>query len=223
MTDAQGQTQNRVDTNTLADWSLSIGEVVAPFGLLGECKARIDTDFPERFSRLKQVCLRDARGNARLMNILGARLHKTQILLKFEGVTTIDIAETLRNHVVQVRARDAVRLPRDEFYIHDLVGCEVVTRSGRVLGAITNVLRSGANDVYAIGTGKDEILLPAIKDVVREVDLTRRRIIVTPTPGLLPDESAEVVEANEVETEEIEFSPAASHEIAAEQGETEIT
>ncbi len=216
MTDVQKQIQKPADTNTLADWSLTIGEIVAPFGLLGECKVRIDTDFPERFSRLKHVCLRDARGNARLMNILGARLHKTQILLKFEGVTTIDTAETLRNHLVQVRARDAVRLPKDEFYIHDLVGCEVVTRSGRALGTITNVLRSGANDVYAIGTGKDEILLPAIKDVVREVDLTRRRIVVTPTPGLLPEEAAEVVE-----NEDTESGSAASADISIEQSEAE--
>ncbi len=168
-----------------------IGEIVAPFGLKGEMKVRLETDFPKRFAHLQQVCLRWPDGAARLADVEGARLHKGQILLTLRGVSSIDEAEPLRNVLVQVRGQDAVRLPANEFYIHDLVGSEVVTLEGRVLGRLTTILRGEANDVYVIGEGKNEILLPAVKEVVREVDVANRRITVAPTPGLLPDEVEE--------------------------------
>ena len=169
------------------DWDLTVGEVTAPFGRLGEVKVRLETDFPNRFSRLRQVCLRRPSGAADLFDIEGVRLHKGQALLKLRGVDSIDAADSLRGALVQIRRQEAVSLPANEFYIHDLIGCEVVTAEGRVLGKLTSVLKSSANDVFVIGQGKDEILLPAIKEVVREVDLAQRRILVTPTPGLLED------------------------------------
>lgn len=175
----------------LEDWNLTVGEIVAPFGLAGEVKVRLETDFPERFARLTQVCLRWPSGEARLMDVQGTRLHKGQILLKLRDVPTINEAETLRGALVQVRVQDAVRLPSNEYYIHDLLGCDVVTPEGRLFGKLTNILRSGANDVYVIGQGRDEILLPAVQDVVRAVDIVARRIVVTPTPGLLPREAEE--------------------------------
>ncbi|HLK58665.1 MAG TPA: ribosome maturation factor RimM [Chthonomonadaceae bacterium] len=173
-----------------AEWSLTIGEIVAPFGLAGEVKVRLETDFPDRFSRLKQIFLRDARGNGRLAEVESVRPHKGQILLKIRGIVSIEQAETLRNHRVQIRPQDAVRLPPNEFYIHDLLGCEVVTSKGQVLGPLTDVLRGTANDVYVVGQGKGEILLPVVSDVVQSVDLAARRIVVTPTPGLLPEDDA---------------------------------
>ena len=176
------------------DWSLTVGEIVAPFGRAGEVKVRLETDFPDRFGRLQQVCLRWPRGEARLLDVESARPHKGQILLKLRGISSINDAETLRDALVQVRAQEAVRLPANEFYIHDLLGCEVLTAEGRVLGPLTNVLRGAANDVYVIGQGKNEILLPVIQDVIREVDLARRRIVVTLTPGLLPGEAEEIRE-----------------------------
>lgn len=175
------------------EWNLTVGEIVSPFGRVGEVKVRLETDFPERFGRLAQVCLRWPDGASRLIAVEGARLHKGQILLKLRGIATIDDAETLRGALVQVRAEDAVRLPTNEFYIHEVLGFDVVTSEGRVLGPLTNVLRGGANDVLVIGHDrKNEILLPVIKDVVRELDRAQRRIVVTPTPGLLPGEAEEV-------------------------------
>jgi len=175
---------------SLEEWSLMVGEIVAPFGIKGEAKVRLSTDFPDRFSRLRQVCLRLPDGTMRLWDVEAARHHKEQVLLKLKGVNRIEDVEPLRNAQVLIRATEAVRLPANEYYIHDLLGCEVVTETGRVLGALTNVLRGDAivHDVYVIGEGKSEILLPAIKEIVRDVDLAQRRIVVTPTPGLLPEE-----------------------------------
>ena len=155
---------------------------------MGEVKVRLDTDFPDRFARLKQVCLRWPSGDARIVDVEKARLHKGQILLKIRGMESIDDAETLRNTLVQIKPDDAVRLPANEYYIHDLLGCEVVTVQGRLLGPLTSVLINPANDVYVVGQGKSEILLPAVRDVIVEVDLPNRRIVVQPSPGLLPEE-----------------------------------
>ena len=175
----------------LEDWNLTIGEIVAPFGLAGEMKVRLETDFPERFRKLKRVCLRFPDGHAEMADVEATRPHKTQILLRLQGVDSIEQAEALRNTFLQVRTQDAVRLPKDEFYIYDLLGCEVVTEDGRVFGKLMHIMRGGGNDVYVIGEGKSEVLLPAIKDVIRSVDLQQRRIVVSPTPGLLPDETEE--------------------------------
>ncbi len=176
---------------------MTVGEIVSPFGRVGEVKVRLETDFPDRFARLKQVCLRWPSGDTRIVDVDGARLHKKQILLKVRGIDSIDDAETLRNALVLVRADDAVRLPENEYYIHDLIGCEVVTPDGRALGPLTSVLASPANDVYVVGKGKSEILLPAIRDVIVDVDLAGRRIVVRPTPGLLPDDPPLLAEAPE--------------------------
>jgi 16S rRNA processing protein RimM len=170
-----------------SEWDLTVGEIVAPFGLAGEVKVRLETDFPDRFSRLKQVCLRKPDGTGKLYTIIGSRQHKGQVLLRLQGIGSIHDVERLRNCIVQIRSYEAVRLPENEFYIHDLIGCEVVNDQGETLGKIHNVLRGIANDVYCIGEGKEELLLPAIKDVVKEVDLVARKIVVTPTPGLMKD------------------------------------
>ena len=179
--------------NNLTEWNLTVGEIVAPFGLAGEMKVRLETDFPERFARLKQVCVRTPDGVGKLCTVAGTRQHKGQILLKLQGVSRIEDAEPLRNCLVQIKTEDAVTLPENEYYIHSLVGCVVKLQSGKSLGTLTSILRTTANDVYVIGKGKDEILLPAIKDVVKHVNLDKRTIEVAPTPGLLPDEPAEVV------------------------------
>ena len=173
------------------EWSLTIGEIVAPFGLAGEMKVRLETDFPERFDKLREVCVRRSEEEAQLYAVENTRPHKGQILLRLRGIASIEDAEKLRNTFLQVRPKDAVHLPKNEYYIYDLIGCEVFNHDGRSLGRLNSVLRGGGNDVYVIGEGKAEVLLPAIKEVVREVDLTRRRIVVTPTPGLLPGEAEE--------------------------------
>ncbi len=175
-----------------SEWNLTVGEIVAPFSRFGEVKVNLLTDFPERFERLKQIALRSPDNTLTLKSVASARLHKGQILLKLNGVETMNDAEALRGWKVQVRQADAVPLAENEFYIHDLIGCEVVTEEGTSLGKITNVLLNPANDIYVVGSGKNEILLPAIRDVVQRVDVQTRKVWVTPTPGLLPGEAEEV-------------------------------
>src|SRR5260370_696653 len=123
----------------LDDWNWTVGEVVGAFGIRGEMKVRLETDFPDRFSALKQVGLRSAK-SASLFDVTGARLHKTQVLLKLRGVDTIEQVEKLRGCFVQVPRADAVKLPSNSYYAVDLIGMEVVTVQGRSLGRLDKVL-----------------------------------------------------------------------------------
>ncbi|HXG23426.1 MAG TPA: ribosome maturation factor RimM [Chthonomonadales bacterium] len=172
------------------DWNWTVGEVVAPFGRMGEARVRIESDFPDRFTRLQQVCLRPPRGQPALFEVERARLHKGQVILKLKGIESIDDVERWRNALVQIPRAEAMPLEPDSYYVSDLIGAEVVTRENRVLGKLENVLSSPAHDLLQIG----EILIPAVKEFVISVDVQARRIVVAPPAGLLPDEELETQE-----------------------------
>jgi 16S rRNA processing protein RimM len=170
----------------LPEWDWTIGEVVAPFGRRGEVKVKILTDFPERFAELKRVCLRPKTRGPALMEVQATRLHKGQALLKLTGVESIDDAETWRGSIVQVRRGDAVPLQDDSHYIDDIVGMEVWTVQGRLVGALSDVLHYPAQDLLVVG----DALIPAVRPIVVEVDQARRRIVIDPPEGLLPEAPA---------------------------------
>lgn len=165
----------------LDDWNWTIGEVVATFGLRGEMKVRIETDFPERFGKLKQVCLRPPAREPRLFDVERARLHKGQVLLKVAGVDGIEGAEEWRGAKVQVQREQAPPLPKDSYYAADLIGMEVVTQDGRALGRLEKILPYPAQDLFQVG----DILIPAVKEIVTDVDTERRVITVNPPDGLI--------------------------------------
>jgi 16S rRNA processing protein RimM len=174
----------------LPEWNWTVGQVVGTFGIRGEMKVRIESDFPDRFAGMKQICLRPARGEPRLFRIETARLHKGAVLLKLEGVDRIEDVEPWRGARVQTKKEDAVRLPEDAYYFDELVGMEVFTRDGRRIGPIEQVLPYPAQDLWQVG----EALIPAVKPIVVSVDRQARRIVIDPPEGLLPGEQAETVE-----------------------------
>jgi 16S rRNA processing protein RimM len=158
--------------------------VVAPHGIRGEVKCRVITDFPkERFKRGNTVVISGAPHT-----IQAARLQVNFVLLKLADVTDRDVAETLRDKDVVIRPEDAVVLPTGQFYWHQVIGLEVEdANSHAVLGRVNEILETGANDVYVVKTpGGREILVPAIKDVVKEIDLKRARMVIEPLPGMIP-------------------------------------
>src|SRR5690606_11663506 len=133
------------------------------------------------------------------------RPHKAQLLFKLSGIDTRNAAEGLRNQWLFIPDSDAVELEDDTYWVHDIVGLQVQTVDGKKLGHITEVLFTGANEVYVITVPgqKREVLLPAIADVVQQVDLDAKQMIVQLLPGLLdeedePEESdAEASETND--------------------------
>jgi 16S rRNA processing protein RimM len=161
---------------------LIIGRVLKPWGVRGEIKIEILTEFPERFASLHQVFLGD---DAKLFSVDRARRHGKSALLKLKGIDSPEDADELRDQLVQVALEDAVKLPPGKLYLYQLIGLRVVTTEGDALGEITDVLDTGANDVYVVQDGAREILIPAIEDVVKEINLERREVKIKMMAGLI--------------------------------------
>ena len=161
---------------------LVIGRVFKPWVVHGEVKIQILTEFPERFASLRTVYLGD---DAKPFLVQSGRLHGNAALLKFNGIDTPEQAEVLRNQIVQIELKDAVKLPKGKLYLYQLIGLRVVTAEGEKLGEITDVLETGANDVYVVHDGAREILIPAIEDVVKEVSLERGEVTIKLIEGLI--------------------------------------
>ncbi|GAB4422843.1 MAG: ribosome maturation factor RimM [Anaerolineae bacterium] len=146
------------------------------------------TDFPERFAKLEWVFIGDEY-QAEPYRLVGHRWHKQHVLLSLEGVTDRLLAETLAGQLVQIPIEAAMDLPDGEYYLYQLMGLQVVTAAGDPLGQIVDIIETGANDVYVVrsaeGDSPGEILLPAIPDVVKAVDLERQQMTVELIDGLI--------------------------------------
>lgn len=160
---------------------LVIGRILGAVGTQGDLRARVLTDFPERFTQLSTIHVGD---NLKPYRIQLVKLEEGTVLLKLSSIDTASAATALRNADLHVPIEEAVHLPADQFYWHQIIGLEVWTESGRSLGAVSDVLRTGSNDVYIVGRGARELLIPAIEDVVRDIDLSGRRMTVRLLPGL---------------------------------------
>lgn len=173
---------------------LAIGRVIRAHGLRGEVSVTVLTEFPERFKTTEWVYLGN-QSEATPYRLESHRWHKKNILLTLAGVTNRTQAEALKDQFVQVPLEEAVPLPEGAYYFYQLIGLEVITTTGLRLGVITDILETGANDVYVVENNdvknndvknkNQEILLPAIADVVKSVDLEKGQIIVEVIDGLI--------------------------------------
>lgn len=175
------------------DGYIAVGHIVGVHGLRGEIKMELYTDFPERFVPGETLLL---GADLAEIEIVGVRPHKQNLLVHFDGVTDRTAAESLRNLWLFVPEADAAELEEGVYWIHDIIGLRVVEETGNALGVITDVLATGANDVYVVrrNAGQSpaqEVLLPAIPDVVRAVDLAQGVMTVHLLPGLLEAESVD--------------------------------
>ena len=164
---------------------LAIGRVIKPHGVQGEVRVELMTDVPERFKWLKSVYVGER--NPRRVAVESVRFHQEFVLLKLAGYPTRTEAEALRDELLQVPEEEAIPLEEGEYFLHQLLGLEVLTESGQSLGRLTDVLETGANNVFVVSGGDGEHLSPDIPDVVQEVDVDGGRIIIRPLPGLLGD------------------------------------
>lgn len=162
---------------------LVIARIVAPQGVRGEVRAEIVTDFPERFRRTRTVYVGEP---PRRYELTRSRLQRGQVVLKLAGVESRDEAEKLRGQVVSVPVQEAVPLPPGEFFWHQVVGLRVEDVGGRDLGRVGDILRTGSHDVYVVETPEGELLLPAIKQVIKAIEPERGRMVVELLPGLEP-------------------------------------
>jgi len=153
-----------------------IASVVRPHGVRGGVKLLPLTDSVERFRGLREAFLEE-RGAYRPVRLSSVAVQPDSVTLHIEGADTREQAEALRGAYLCVDRAHAVKLPPDTYFVADLIGCEVTDTAGRSYGRITDVLETGANDVYVI-EGESEVLVPALKRVLREVDPERKRVVL---------------------------------------------
>ena len=164
---------------------LVVGKLRHTHGLHGEILMEVITDFPERIRQGKILLIGE---NHLPMKVASRRVHASNLLLLFDGIDTPEEVGRLRNQWVYVPANDQPPLSEGEYYHHQLLGLRVASEDGIELGKITDILETGANDVYVIRSesGK-EVLLPAIQSVILDIDLDKGQMLVHLIPGLLPD------------------------------------
>ncbi len=171
------------------DGYLAVGRILGAHGLRGEVKVESHTDFDQRFTAGHQLLVGE---DLVLTKIATSRPHKGIFLLRFTEVTDRFAAESLRNEWLYIPEGAAMKLDENSFWVHDIIGLTVQTESHRQLGEIVDVLFTGANEVYIVrpapGVNRDrELLIPALMDVIRAVDLKAKTVIVRLPPGMLED------------------------------------
>jgi len=157
---------------------------VALFGLRGEVKVIPQTDIPDRFSQLREVYLGPEHQRRRISK--ASPYKETMLLLRLAGIDSATAAEPLIGHEITIPLAQLPTLPADQYYIHDLIGLRVESSSGQPLGVIADILATGANDVYVVretSAGR-EVLVPAVKEIVRRVDIAAGVVVIDPLPGL---------------------------------------
>ena len=164
---------------------LRVGVISSTHGVKGEVKVFPTTDDAARFKKLKQVILDTGKEQLKL-EIEGVTFFQNMVILKFKGYDTIEDIEKYKGKDILVTRDQAVKLGPDENFIVDLIGLKVVTEDGEPFGTLTDVIKTGANDVYEVKTAEGkEVLLPAIRECIRNVDLEAGVITVHIMDGLL--------------------------------------
>lgn len=164
---------------------LEIGKVVSTHGLRGELRVDPWCDSPQFLCQFKTLYLK--KGETKLS--VSSRPHKTIAIVKAKGIDTIEEAEKLRGRVLYINRSDA-KLAPDEYFIQDLMGLDVIDiDTSKSYGKITDVLKTGANDVYQVtDEKKKDYLIPVIDDVVKEIDINGGKVLIKPLKGIFDDE-----------------------------------
>jgi 16S rRNA processing protein RimM len=164
---------------------LIVGQLVNTHGVKGEIKATALTDDPQRFKNLKWVYI-DKSGTLEKYDITGVKFFKQFVILKFKNIESIEAAEKLKGFYMKIDRADAVKLPKDSFFITDILGMSVYDENSVLLGKLMDIIQTGSNDVYIVRNDEGkEILIPALKSVVKEVSLEEGKISVVLPKGLL--------------------------------------
>jgi 16S rRNA processing protein RimM len=168
---------------------IAVGRVTTFQGNRGEVRVLPLTDFPEQFSPGLELRA-TKKGVAEFLEVESVRRHKKFVIVKFAGIQCIDDAKLLRGAVLEVAKSELVTLPEDKYYVFQIEGLEVVTTEGRYLGKVTRVIKGVAHDIYEVACdqgkegGQKRILIPAVREIVKDIDLEPGTMIVELIPGL---------------------------------------
>lgn len=164
--------------------NLEIGQIVNTFGIKGFVKVNPFVDDVLRFDDLEKVYLKRNK-ELKEMEVEEVKYHKNMVLIKFKGVDRVEDAELLRNFYLEVDRENAIELEEGEYFIADLLGVNVCTEEGETLGKLEDIFNTGSNDIYVVKAddGK-QLLLPAISEVIKEINLKENKIVVHLLEGL---------------------------------------
>ena len=161
---------------------LQVGEIVNTHGLRGEVKIVPWTDSPDVFEDIKHIYL----SNGNILTVMGVKYQKNNIIVKFAEIFDIDDAMKYKGQVISADRSELGELPDGAYYIADLIGMNVVTDNGEEIGTVSDVIQTGANDIYEVKRkGEKPLLIPVIPDVVLDVNLESSVITVHLMDGLL--------------------------------------
>ena len=168
---------------------LKVGQIVNTFGINGDVKVYSHTDFPEkRFCPGSKLFLGKEEANEKLLiELESAKPYKQLFLVKFKGLQNINDVEKYKGYFLWIKKEQQEELPEGEFYYHEIIGCNVLTIDGLELGVVKEILTPGANDVWVVKQnqkGKD-LLIPYIDQVVKNIDIAEKRIVIEIMEGLL--------------------------------------
>ena len=164
---------------------LEIGQIVNTFFIKGMVKVKPFTDNIERFSNLEKIYIKNKSGQTEY-KIQEVKYHKNMVLIKFEGIENPEQADLLRNSYLIVDRETEEPLEAGRYYIVDMIGLDVFTDDNEYLGKLEDIYNTGSNDIYVVKNelGK-QILLPAIEDVIKNIDMDNKKVIVHLIPGLV--------------------------------------
>lgn len=164
---------------------LQVGVITQTHGVRGEVKVFPTTDDVNRFKKLKQVIL-DTGKETMPLEIQSVKFFKQFVILKFKGIDNINDIEKYKRCSLYVTREHAVPLEEDEYFIADIIGMEVCTEDGNIFGTLKDVIETGANDVYVIENAEHgEVLVPAIKECIRSVDIEKGQMMIHLMDGLI--------------------------------------
>lgn len=153
---------------------LTVGKIINTHGVRGELKVKPTTDDVNRFKSLKEAYIDEKE-----IVISGCKFQPGKVILKIEGIESIEEAERLKNKLIKVKREKAVQLPEDTYFAVDIIGCEVYEETGNKIGTVDDIIYTGSNDVYWV-KGENEVLIPALKDIVLKIDINNKKIIIKP-------------------------------------------
>lgn len=163
---------------------ITIGQIVSTHGVKGEVKVYPLTDDISRFDLVKQVYIEEGN-KLKTFDVIDVKYHKNMVIIKFKDIDDINSAETLRNKYIKIHRRDSIKLPEDAYLICDLIGLKVMTESGEILGKVTDIFKTGSNDVFVVKSDSKEILIPGLKSIFKKIDIENEVIIVELPEGLV--------------------------------------
>ena len=164
---------------------LEIGQIVNTFGIKGMVKVKPFTDNIERFNNLEKIYIKNKSGQTEY-KIQEVKYHKNMVLIKFEGIENPEQADLLRNSYLIVDREKEEPLEPGRYYIVDMIGLDVFIDNNEYLGKLEDIYNTGSSDIYVVKNelGK-QVLLPAIEDVIKNIDMDNKKVIVHLIPGLV--------------------------------------